>query len=116
MQANAIVSSRPGAIRAEHLAACRSRCAARQERNALYVNGIWWREARRRSQFDDPKADLQIGNFSGWQPFQGELADVRLYRRPLDEAEIQALVQPGKQLIQPPDGKAAGQTTARSRN
>ncbi len=59
---------------------------------------------RRRSgsaQFDDPKADLQLGHIPGAAPFQGELADVRLYSRPLDEAEIQALVQPGKQFVQP---------------
>src|SRR6185369_4117790 len=32
--------------------------------------------------------------------------DVRLYRRPLDEAEVLALVQPGKQFVgKPPDTK-----------
>ena len=104
-----MVSSRPGAIRADawqHVAV-----VLRRGRNEtlLYVNGnLVARGDLGAAQFDDPKADLQIGNFAGSQPFRGDLADVRLYRRPLDTAEIQALVQPGKQLITGPgpDGSA----------
>jgi hypothetical protein len=33
---------------------------------------------------------------------------VRLYRRALDEAEIQGLVQPGKQFAQPPSPQDDG--------
>src|SRR5262249_2770241 len=66
----------------------------------LYVNGhLVARASSGTAQFDDPKADLQLGHIPGAAPFQGELADVRLYNRPLEEAEIQALVQPGKQLV-----------------
>ena len=105
----AAVSSRPGAIRAnawQHVAA-----VVRRGRNEtrLYVNGnLVAKGAIGAAQFDDPKADLQIGNLSGTQPFRGELADVRLYRRPLEEPEILALVQPGKQLVQPPTEKPRG--------
>jgi len=108
-EANGFVSSRSGAIRAEawqHVAA-----VVRRGRNEmlLYVNGsLVARGALGAAQFDDPKADLQIGNFSGTQPFRGELADVRLYRRPLEASEILALVEPGKQLIQPPAEKHNG--------
>jgi mono/diheme cytochrome c family protein len=97
-QANAIVSSSNGVIRAntwQHVAA-----VVRRGKNEtrLYVNGnLVGRATSGTAQFDDTKADLQLG---GVPAFTGELADVRLYNRPLDEAEIQALVQPGRQLVQ----------------
>ena len=100
-QANAMVSSPPGVIRAntwQHVAA-----VVRRGKNEtrLYVNGyLVARASTGTAQFDDPKADLQLGRIPGAPPFQGELAEVRLYNRPLDEAEIQALVQPGKQFAQ----------------
>ena len=102
------MSSRPGAIRAntwQHVAA-----VVRRGRNEtlLYVNGnLVARGAMGAAQFDDPRADLQIGNFAA-QPFKGELADVRWYRRPLEAAEILALVEPGKQLMQPPTERQRG--------
>jgi len=101
-QANATVSSPPGAIRAntwQHVAAVVRRG---MNETRLYVNGnLVARASTGSAQFDDTKADLQLGHIPGAAPFQGELADVRLYNRPLDEAEIQALVQPGKQFVQP---------------
>ncbi len=99
-QANAMVSSPPGVIRADtwqHVAA-----VVRRGKNEtrLYVNGYLVAKASTgTAQFDDTKADLQLGRIPGAPPFQGELADVRLYNRPLDETEIQALVQPGKQFV-----------------
>lgn len=100
--ATAAVSSRPGAIRPntwQHVAA-----VVRRGRNEtlLYVNGrLVAKGALGAAQFDDTKADLQIGNLSGAQPFRGDLADVRLYSRPLDTPEILALVEPGRKLLQP---------------
>ncbi len=68
----------------------------------IYVNGsLAGRAATGSAQFDDTKADLQIGHIPGSGPFQGDLADVRLYRRPLEETEIQGLMQPGKQFVKP---------------
>ena len=98
----------PGAIRPnawQHVAV-----VVRRGRNEtlLYVNGNLVARGARRSPIRRPQADLQIGNFAGAQPFQGDLADVRLYRRPLEAAEIQALLQPGKQLIQPPPQRPRG--------
>jgi hypothetical protein len=108
-EANGWVSSQPGAIRTntwQHVAA-----VVRRGRNEtlLFVNGkLVAKGALGAAQFDDPKADLQIGNFSGTQPFRGDLADVRLYRRPLEASEILALVEPGKQLLQPPTERQHG--------
>ncbi len=108
-QANGMVSSRPGAIRLntwQHVAAVVRRG---KNESVLYVNGnLVARGPLGAAQFDDPKSDLQIGNISGAQPFQGDLADVRLYRRPLDTGEILALVEPGKQLIQQPKDRQRG--------
>ena len=99
-QANGTIASRPGTIRPntwQHVAV-----VVRRGRNEtlLYVNGNQVAKSEiGAAQFDDLKADLQIGNFAGAQPFQGDLADVRLYRRPIEGAEIQALLQPGKQFL-----------------
>jgi hypothetical protein len=98
--ANATVSSPPGTIRPgvwQHVAA-----VVRRGRNQtlLFVNGKLVAQASTgAAQFDDPKADLEIGNLAGLRPFEGEIADVRLYRRPLAGSEIQALIQPGKQFV-----------------
>ena len=104
-QASGMVSTRPGVIRKDvwqHVAA-----VVRRGKNEtlLYVNGyLVARAAMGYAQFDDPGSDLQIGRAAGTGTFHGELTAVRLYRRPLEEAEIQALVQPGKQFVKaPPD-------------
>jgi len=108
-QATAAVSSRPGVIRPEtwqHVAA-----VVRRGRNEtlLYVNGtLVARASSGAAQFDDPKADLEIGNLSGMGAFQGDIADVRLYNRPLDAGEIAALVEQGKQLVQQPTAARRG--------
>ena len=102
-QANAVVSSQPGIIRAkawQHVAAVVKR--GRNE-TSLYVNGFLVAKASTGSaQFDDLKADLHVGRIPGTETFHGEMANVRLYNRPLDEAEILGLVQPGRQLVQAP--------------
>ena len=45
---------------------------------------------------------------------QGDLDEVRIYRRALGEAEIQGLVQPGKQFVQPPATGAFGEDSRMS--
>ena len=88
--ANATVTTPPGAIREDawqHVAV-----VVRRGRNdtRIYVNGVLTaRAATGSAQFDDTEADLQIGHIPGAGNFEGDLADVRLYCRPLDEAEIQ---------------------------
>ncbi len=107
-QANAMVSTPPGIIRAnawQHVAAVVQR--GRNE-TRLYVNGYLVAKAAMGSaQFDDLKADLRIGRIPGADTFHGEMARVNLYNRPLDEAEVLGLVQPGQQLVQAPAGRPA---------
>ncbi len=65
----------------------------------LFVNG--YRVARGkigRADLSNPKADLHIGRVSYEQHFHGEIDGVRLYRRALEDAEVQALVEPGREL------------------
>jgi hypothetical protein len=54
--------------------------------------------------------NLHLGRIPGAQPFQGELDEVRLYRRALGEAEIQGLLEPGRKFVQPPPEKPPGLT------
>jgi hypothetical protein len=105
--ATATVATAPGTIKTDawqHVAV-----VVRRGLNdtRIYVNGfLVGRAATGFAQFDDEKADLQIGHIPGTGAFEGDLADVRLYGRPLEEAEIQALMQPGKQFVKaPPDRK-----------
>ncbi|HVW87351.1 MAG TPA: DUF1592 domain-containing protein [Bryobacteraceae bacterium] len=100
---SAIVATNPGVIHEntwQHIAV-----VMRRGRNdaRIYVNGyLATRAAAGYAQFDDEKSDLRIGHIPGADAFDGEVADVRLYRRPLDESEIAALVQPGKQFLKAP--------------
>ena len=98
-RSNGTVTAPPGTIRADawqHVAA-----VVRRGKNEtrLYVNGypvakgdIW------AANLDNPKMDLHLGRIPEAQSFRGELDEVRMYRRALGEAEIQALVQPGRQF------------------
>ena len=105
-QPNGTVSSPPGVIRAnawQHVAA-----VVRRGKNEtrLYVNGYPVEKGEiGPANLDNPKVNLHLGRIPGAQPFQGELDEVRLYRRALDEAEIQGLLQPGRQFVQPPPEK-----------
>ena len=105
-QPNGTVSSPPGTLRAnawQHVAA-----VVRRGKNEtrLYVNGYPVGKGEiGPANLDNPKMNLHLGRIPGAQPFQGELDEVRLYRRALGEAEIQGLLQPGRQFVQPPPEK-----------
>jgi mono/diheme cytochrome c family protein len=105
-QPNGTVSSPPGVIRAgawQHVAA-----VVRRGKNEtrLYVNGYAVGKGEiGPANLDNPRMNLHLGRIASAQPFQGELDEVRLYRRALGEAEIQALLQPGRQFVQPPPEK-----------
>ncbi|HEY3841411.1 MAG TPA: DUF1592 domain-containing protein [Bryobacteraceae bacterium] len=96
-----VVASPRGVIRSDawqHVAV-----VVRRGRNdaRIYVNGrLVARSAAGSSRFDDPRSDFQIGHIPGSAPFHGSIADVRLYRRPLEEAEILGLVDQHKDLVQ----------------
>lgn len=105
-QPNGTVSSPPGTLRAnawQHVAA-----VVRRGKNEtrLYVNGYAVEKGEiGAANLDNPKVNLHLGRIPGAQPFQGELDEVRIYRRALGEAEIQGLLQPGRQFVQPPAEK-----------
>ncbi len=100
---NGTMTSPPGVIRSEswqHVAAVVRRG---QKESRLYVNGFPVAKGEiGPSNLDNPKMDLYLGRVPEATQFQGELDEVRLYRRALTELEIQALVEPGKQFVQPP--------------
>ena len=52
---------------------------------------------------DNPKVDLYLGRIQDAQQFKGELSQVRIYQRALDESEIQSLVEPGRKFVQQRD-------------
>lgn len=103
-QPNGTVSSPSGVIRAntwQHVAAVVRRGNKGETR--LYVNGYAVAKGEiGPANLDNPKMDLLIGRIKESQPFLGDLDEVRLYRRALDEAELQALVEPGRRFVQPP--------------
>src|SRR6185436_13259987 len=112
---NGTLSSAPGVIRLnawQHVAAVVKRGKqgerARNE-TRLFVNG--YAVARGEigpANLDNPKLDLLLGHLGASQSFPGDLDEVRIYRRALDEAEIQGLLQPGKQFVLPPSMQGPG--------
>ena len=100
---NGAVASRTGVIRPgvwQHVAAVVKRG---RNKTRLYVNGFPVAEGTiNRANLDNAKMDLRFGGYPRAQSFQGDLDEVRLYRRALGEAELQALLEPGRALVKPP--------------
>ena len=101
-ESNGTVTSPPGVIRTDawqHVAAV----VRRKGETRLYVNGYPVAKGEiGPANLDNPEIDLYLGSIAPpAQQFRGELDEVRLYSRALDEAEIQALVEPGRQFAQP---------------
>jgi len=100
---NGTVASKPGVIRVnkwQHVAA-----VVRRGTNAtrLYVNGYPVATGTiAATNLDNPSVDLHIGRIQDSQLFKGEIDDVHFYRRALDVAEIKALLESGRQFVQPP--------------
>ena len=102
-QPNGTVQSAPGVIQNntwQHVAAV----VRRGDNNTrLYVNGYEVAVGTvKPANLDNPKTSLHIGRIEGANLFKGEIDEVRFYRRALGVPEIKALVQPGKQFVQPP--------------
>jgi hypothetical protein len=101
-QALATVGAAPESIKADawqHVAV-----AVRRDKKEvrLYVNGyLAGRGTIAAESLDNPSGTLQIGQSAG-QWFKGDVDEVRIYRRALDRAEIQGLVEPGKQFAKAP--------------
>jgi mono/diheme cytochrome c family protein len=91
--------SAPGVLRAEtwqHIAAVVRRG---KDQTRLYVNGYAVAKGTTgHIDIDNLKHPLRIGRSSDLPAFPGEIADLRLYRRALSEAELQALIEPGRQF------------------
>ncbi|MEP6716556.1 MAG: DUF1592 domain-containing protein, partial [Terriglobia bacterium] len=121
-ESNGIVTSPPGAFRADawqHIAVAVKRAQAgetRKNESRLYINGFpVARGSIGPANLDNPKFDLRLGRLGAAQPFAGELEDVRIYRRTLSEAEVQGLLLPGKQFVQPPPAGGRGGGGGRQR-
>ena len=69
--------------------------AGRRKRGSTSTATRWRRGQLVRRTWTTPKSNLHLGRIRSAQTFQGELDEVRIYRRALGEAEIQGLVQPG---------------------
>ena len=105
-QPNGSISSAPGVIRANswhHVAAVVRRGKAGMNETLLYVNGYPVAKGDiGPANLDNPKTDLELGRIPGG----GNVDEVRLYRRALSEAELQALVEPGRKFVRPPSERA----------
>lgn len=105
-QSNGTVASRPGVIRKDqwqHVAAVVQRG---ENQTHLYVNG--YRVATgtiNAANLDNPNVDLHIGRIQDSKLFKGQIDEVRIYRRALDESEIATLLLSGKPLLSPPPSR-----------
>ncbi|MDZ4798569.1 MAG: LamG-like jellyroll fold domain-containing protein [Bryobacteraceae bacterium] len=105
-KANGSVSSPGGTIRPgawQHIAVVARRG---QKEAQLFVNGYVVAKGEiGPASLDNPSADLQLGRTPDGRPFRGDIDEVRIYRRALDEGEVQGLIEPGRQLVRPPPEK-----------
>ena len=104
-ESNGGVTSPPGVIRTDtwqHVTAV----VRRNGETRLYVNGYAVAKGEiGPANLDNPEIDLHVGSVPDAPQFHGELDEVRLYTRALDEAEVQALVEPGREFARPPPEK-----------
>jgi hypothetical protein len=102
---NGALVSPQGVIRVDtwqHLAAI----VRRSGESRLYVNGYPVAKGEiGAANLDNPEIDLHLGSVPEGQQFEGELDEVVVYARALSEAELQGLVEPGRQFAQPPPEK-----------
>ena len=100
---NGTVASRPGVIRVnqwQHVAAVVRRG---ENQTHLFVNG--YRVASgtvAATNLDNPSVDLHLGRIQDSKLFKGQIDEVRLYRRALEPAELQALIEPGRRFASHP--------------
>ncbi len=98
-----VVTSPQGVVQADnwqHIAAVVRRG---KELTRLYVNGVpVVKGTVGPMDLENTQVDVHIGRISYANHFQGEIDEVRLYTRALEDAELQALVEPGKGLTLPP--------------
>jgi hypothetical protein len=93
------INSRSGSILANkwnHVAVV----VRREGVSQIFVNGLAEGKGEvLKTSLDNPAVDFQIGNTDEANGYRGDIDEVRLYSRALDESELQALVEPGRTLI-----------------
>lgn len=113
-QPNGTIASPAGTIRAnawQHVAAVVRRG---EQKTQLFVNGYPVAKGSiGPAALDNPKVDLHLGRIQDSQEFRGQIDEVRLYRRALGDAEIQALVEPGRKFATPPSSDKPRELTLR---
>lgn len=103
-QSNGAITSPAGMIKAnawQHV----SVVVRRGGESRIYVNGFPVAKGEiAAASLDNPKMDLHVGRIPGAQHFQGQIDSVRLYNRALGDAELQALIEPGRKFaVAPPE-------------
>ena len=102
-QSNGTVQSPAGAIEVnawQHVAAVVRRGKGETQ---LFINGYPVASGTiGPANLDNPKVDLQLGRIQDAHQFLGQIDEVRIHRRALDRAEIQAMVEPGRKLTRRP--------------
>lgn len=103
---NGALVSPPGMLRPNqwhHIAAVVRR--DKKGESKLYVNGYLVASGNVGPlNIDNEKLGLHIGRIPEAPQFRGEIDEVRIYKRALGEAEVQALVEPGRRYARrPPD-------------
>ncbi|MDA1234687.1 MAG: DUF1592 domain-containing protein [Acidobacteria bacterium] len=99
---NGSVRSPRGVIRArawQHVAAVVRRDKGEAK---LYVNGYPVAVGEVGAANLDNPVDFHIGRVSYTSFFRGQIDEVRVYKRALEDAELQAVLQPGRSLALPP--------------
>ena len=100
---NGTVTSTPGVLRKDawqHVAAV-VRHGENQTR--LFVNGYEVASGTVESwDLDNPDVSLHIGRIQDSKGFKGDIDEVRIYRRALEDSEILALISEGSQFLKPP--------------
>ena len=106
-ESNGGVASPEGVLRSrawQHVAAVVRRTDGR---SMLYVNGYQVAKGTiGPADLGNPGLDLHLGRIPEGPQFRGELDEVRIYGRALDESELQTLVEPGREFALPPSAKA----------
>jgi hypothetical protein len=93
------INSRSGSIVANkwnHVAVVVRRDGVSQ----IFVNGLPEGKGEvLKTSLDNPSVDFRVGNSEEANGYRGDIDEVRLYSRALEDSELQALVEPGRALI-----------------
>lgn len=102
-QMKSVISSGPGVIKKDtwqHVAVIVRRGT---QETKIYVNGYPVAKGLTGNiNVDNLKLPLQLGRGPNLPVFFGQMAEARLYKRALSEAELQALLEPGRSFVKAP--------------